>query len=369
MEVDAAKKEKKNYGKTEKARNTSLDAVKGFAIILVMLGHCIVKNNMVDPVKDPYVYDIIKAIEMPLFIMISGYLAGMSKKPESFKEALLKIKKRAVSYLVPFFVWLLLDNLISGKFAPFQAVKDVLFHLDWGLWFLMTLFLITTLVLLADCLPKLWQSGSILLIAYVLFFLQSRMGNTFLSPHLTVRYMPYYIVGFFVSRYVWTWKKEGNKWIVFLTGKRMLWGLWTVSLLGFICLIVKYDMVTVHDTATLLAQMAASLFGSFVCFFGIYQFFEARKAPETYAAGVQVQKTPFLSKIGCYTLEIYVLHFRFVTFLGFYKQGYSLYSFQGVGTVFASFLVMSVLTWLIIVLVKKVPLLYFLLFGKYRPRH
>ncbi|MCM1160343.1 MAG: acyltransferase [Roseburia sp.] len=352
----------------ERTRDSSLDAVKGFAIVLVMLGHCIVKNDMVDPVKDPYVYDVIKAIEMPLFMMISGYLAGLSKRRASLKEAAYTIRKRAVSYLVPFFVWLFLSNLFSGKPAPIQALKDVLFHLDWGLWFLMTLFLITVLVLLAECFPKAWQSAVFLLAAYVLFFLQSRTGNSFLSPHLTVRYMPYYMAGFLVSRYLLPLKKDGNKWLLLLMGQKTLWGLWAISLAGFIWLIVRYDMVTVHSTKELLCQMIASLLGSYVCFFGIYRFYEARKVPENFAKNVQLLKSPFLAQVGLYTLEIYVLHFRFVRMLGFYKRGYSLYSLEGIGVVLASFLVMSVLTWLIIALVKKVPFLDFLLFGKSHPR-
>ncbi|MBD5545427.1 MAG: acyltransferase [Lachnospiraceae bacterium] len=355
-------------GNESKRRDTSLDAVKGFAIVLVMLGHCVVKNNMVDAARDPYVYDVIKAIEMPLFIMISGYLAGLSPKKASLKEAVYTIQRRAVSYLVPFFVWLLLGDFISGHFAPLLALKNVLFHLDWGLWFLMTLFLITVLVLLAESFPRAWQSAVFLLAAYIFFFLQSRTGNTFLSPHLTVRYMPYYMAGFLVSRYLLPMKASGNKWVVFFTGKKVLWGAWAISLCGFLWLIVGYDMVTVHSTQELLAQMTASLLGGYVCFFGIYQFYESRKLPENYAGTVQLSKQPFLAQIGLYTLEIYVLHFRFVTMLGFYEKGYSLYSWKGIGAVFASFLVMSVLTWLIIVIVKKVPLLNFLLFGKSRPR-
>ena len=41
-----------------KQRNSSIDAVKGIAIVLVMLGHVFVHNNM----EDPYVYDFIKAV-------------------------------------------------------------------------------------------------------------------------------------------------------------------------------------------------------------------------------------------------------------------------------------------------------------------
>lgn len=353
-----------------KTRDTSLDAVKGFAMILVMLGHCIVKNNMVDAAKDPYIYDMIKAVEMPLFIMVSGYLAGLSKKVTSFSEALSVIKKRAVSYLVPFFVWIFVSNLLSGDFAPVRALVDVLFHLDWGLWFLMTLFIFTVVLLLADCMPHFFGEAAFLALVYGGFLVQSRSGNTFLSPQLSVRYMPYYVLGFIVSRCVLPLRSKRNKWVLALTGKRTLWSLWVVSLVGFLYLIIRFDMVTVHSGLELFAQMSASLLGSYVCFFGIYELYENRryKCPADGTSKVEFQKTPFLSRIGLYTLEIYVLHFRFVQMLGFYKKGYSLYSPEGICVVAVSFVVMSVCTWLITVVIKKVPLLNFLLFGKYRPR-
>ena len=52
------------------ARDSSLDAVKGFTILIVMLGHVLVLNK----INDPVIYDWIKAVQMPLFMMVSGYL-------------------------------------------------------------------------------------------------------------------------------------------------------------------------------------------------------------------------------------------------------------------------------------------------------
>lgn len=53
-----------------KERNESLDCLKGIAILLVMFGHVQVHNHM----TDPYLYDVIKSIQMPLFFLVSGYL-------------------------------------------------------------------------------------------------------------------------------------------------------------------------------------------------------------------------------------------------------------------------------------------------------
>ena len=58
-----------------KQRNSSIDAVKGIAIVLVMIGHVFVHNHM----EDAYVYDFIKAVQMPLIMIISGFLCGQGR--------------------------------------------------------------------------------------------------------------------------------------------------------------------------------------------------------------------------------------------------------------------------------------------------
>ena len=55
-------------GARGKPRSQTIDAIKGAAILLVMAGHVLVWNHM----EDPYVYDVIKVVQMPLFIMVSG---------------------------------------------------------------------------------------------------------------------------------------------------------------------------------------------------------------------------------------------------------------------------------------------------------
>ena len=65
-----------------KERNESLDCLKGIAILLVMFGHVQVHNYM----TDPYLYDVIKSIQMPLFFLVSGYLAGKGTKIQSVEQ-------------------------------------------------------------------------------------------------------------------------------------------------------------------------------------------------------------------------------------------------------------------------------------------
>lgn len=355
-----------------KKRDERLDAVKGFAILLVMLGHCIVLNHL----SDPYLYDAIAAIQMPLFMAVSGFTAGMGQKalccadgvrPELKKE-LARLKRRTISYLFPFFSWLVLTHITD----PLQELGLQLFALDRGLWFLMTLWIVTLVVMAAAYLADLaaWKLasrgrkgmvrflvfGAVLAVCYVGFVIWGRSGNTFLSPSLTVKYLPFYAAGYLWSFYITPFVKKYREKRNIEAGKRdilngIALGLWIFALLIFGYLIAAFDMVVVTDTLSLMAQMAASFLGSFICFYGIYHFV---RGP------LQIG----LSFIGQYTLEIYVLHFRFARLLGIGEKGIVPGSIRAAGWIMAAFALMSLLTAVCIILIKKVRILDLLLFGR-----
>ncbi|MDE6897590.1 MAG: acyltransferase family protein, partial [Lachnospiraceae bacterium] len=176
-----------------KERNETLDCLKGIAILLVMFGHVQVHNHM----TDPYLYDVIKSLQMPLFFLISGYLAGAGTKVETVRQYRERMGRRAVSYLIPFFSWLTIQHI---TYVP-RAWKTALFQLDYGLWFLMTLFLFTWIAYTAQLVQAkaksewgLWAvifgGCGVILAAYL-------AEVTFLSPSLLVIYLPYYVSAYF----------------------------------------------------------------------------------------------------------------------------------------------------------------------------
>lgn len=417
---------------TKPNRDISLDAVKGFAILLVMLGHCIVLNEL----ADPYLYDAIAAVQMPLFMAVSGYLAGrrhdnLGQKPD-LKRSVKTFGKRSVTYLVPFFTWMILVSFPHCL----QELKTELFHLDYGLWFLATLWIITLVHMIAsyladysayavsmngaavsqsaveneskticsqDEMEKRDCHGSykvgrkekamqflvyclVVFICYVGFFLQARSGNTFLSPSLTVRYLPFYVVAYLVAYHVvpYLQKKrnyESNDKTVAETAdeivsehKHYVTGniekneiasinnsyiirniLCIVCALIFIYLVCAYDMVVVTDTNSLIIQMTASFLGVFACFYGVAHFCKG-----------WLQRA--LAYIGQYTLEIYVLHFRFARILGLSEKNLTPFHVDTILWILASFLLMSILTALFISALKQLWITDFLYFGKIRPR-
>jgi fucose 4-O-acetylase-like acetyltransferase len=77
----------------------TVDALKGFAISCVVLGHAILRT--VPEPADNSVYLLLSAFEMPLFMFLSGFVL-----PGRVRGSLVVwIRKRAVRLMVPFFAW------------------------------------------------------------------------------------------------------------------------------------------------------------------------------------------------------------------------------------------------------------------------
>lgn len=324
-------------------RSQTMDALKGIAILIVMLGHVLSWNHM----EDGYLYDAIKVIQMPLFILVSGYLCGIGRPVRTWADYGRVLKRRALAYLVPFFFWIFLQHPL----APVSNLVETLFALDKGLWFLMTLFLLQWMLYTAQLLgalagrlkrPVFWLVY-LGLAAFVV--LETLLGWEFLSPGLTRLYLPFYLTGYLAGVH----REQMEK-----IPRTVKGGLFAIALAGFLFLVIARDLLDVGSLLLLGQQLAASFLG---CYVVVY----------LTARWKNGKAKAFAAWLGGYTLEIYVLHFHFATVL---NQGmtYELYTWQGMLFVLASFAVMSLITAGIIAVTKKVPLLNFLLYGKSGPR-
>ena len=109
-------------------RIQSMDALKFFAIFLVIWGHSIqylVPGNFCDKP----LYRIIYSFHMPLFIAISGFFFVMTIKKGYFKL----IKKRFIQLLLPVISWSLIYSILTGG-GYFYTLINVF-------WFLKTAFI------------------------------------------------------------------------------------------------------------------------------------------------------------------------------------------------------------------------------------
>ena len=338
-----------------KQRNNSIDAIKGVAILLVMFGHVFVHNHM----EDSYVYDFIKAVQMPLFIIISGYLCGQGRKIVNIREYGTVMKKRAIAYMVPFFVWLTvmhLDNL------P-EAYKIIFVQLDYGLWFLAVLFILVFMVYTAQLLSEMliiknWLLSEIVFwgiygVLALILVVQILTGNSFLSPYLTIIYVPFYMIGYVVGKYgkavlCWGTRQNGK---LDCKNNRAVQLFVMLSSALFLYLVAARNLNSMETKMDTLIQMIASVLGCVGIIYGIL-WLRNGKIKNIFA------------KIGEYTLELYVIHYHFANMLNFNHKRYDFYTIEGFFFVVLSFIAMSAVTFVFIWLLKKVRIFDFLLFGK-----
>lgn len=330
---------------SQKPRSLTIDAIKGAAILLVMAGHVLVWNDM----EDGFFYDIIKVIQMPLFILVSGYLCGMGSRISTLSEYGKKLGKRAIGYLVPFFFWIWLQHPLH----PLSNIVETLFGLDKGLWFLMTLFLLTFMVYTAQLAAakaggRLGTSGekfvfwAVCLILAGVVVLETLLGITFLSPGLTRLYLPFYLAGYLIG-------EERERLLAcpgFLKNAGGLLALAAVLMMAFF-----FDLQDVSTLSLLGQQLLASFLGCA----GVSWLIEKSRAN-------RLKK--FLAWLGGYTLEIYVVHFHFATVLN-HGQSYPVYSPGWFLFALASFAAMSLITAVLIAVTRRIRILNFLLYGKW----
>lgn len=118
-----------------------IDALRGFAIALVVLGH-VLQHFYTD---DALAVRVICSFHMPLFFFICGYVGY---KLQSWD----KIGQRFVQCIVPFFSAMLLSYIVHdfGQWSLSGLMSRVWFVLqnpDNGLWFLWALFFVSVIFL------------------------------------------------------------------------------------------------------------------------------------------------------------------------------------------------------------------------------
>ncbi len=166
-------------------REKWIDDIKGFAIILVVIGHAIdgfELNGIYDHAKYAWnFFDLIYAFHMPLFFWISGYVF---KRAYLDKEKHVTDKKRLSTHVLNF-VWIytifsvvkiLLKILSTGHVIKEASFWDILLipikpiTPYWYLYVLIVLYLIVPFLLRFNIIILICTWGIISLFCYISFF-------------------------------------------------------------------------------------------------------------------------------------------------------------------------------------------------------
>lgn len=178
-----------------KSRIEYLDALKCFAIILVVLGHVLQNVLYRESFAEMYIFRYIYAFHMPLFMMISGYVGKYNYPCLTLNS----IKKWSHRLLVPFVSF---TFIIAIQYWSLEYVYKALLYPDNSLWFLWVLFWIKVIYSSFEDVKyrlhiPIWIL--VLLMFLMLSVLSFVIGNIF-SISLIGRYLVFYAIGVYIGR-------------------------------------------------------------------------------------------------------------------------------------------------------------------------
>lgn len=216
---------KRRSGTAVCRRDVLPDVLKGFGIILVVLGHCIQESYSGDTFFGDRLYQFIYSFHMPLFMAVSGFYAWNSvQRAQTPQERWGMIKKKCIYLVSPNVLWKLLEYLYlleAGGFV-YRGAGAFLSELMVGIltkfWFLWAVLYSFLLVCLMHY--KFKDSVKIYVLVFIaMFFTPDGLGL------MACKYvLPYYLIGFYVNKNKDFLLPEscgfadrpGRKWLLFL---------------------------------------------------------------------------------------------------------------------------------------------------------
>lgn len=332
-------------------RNKTLDNYKFILISLVVIRH-VLQTSTSD--SGGVISNLIWAIQMPGFMVLSGYFAV--KEVPTIRDAFRNIAIKMSRYLLPFISWYTLVNiLLLNRVGNIRsAYSALLYNVDIGLWFLWVLFVLGVISTICDyiltktkkivssvlkiCLLGVICVGMLLAIAY-------RFSLSFLGIKYILYYAIYYAIGYILGK-----EKNGIK--KYLNGNSIVKDIiYLCCAVIFMTIIFKFDLFKSEDTVlSIFIRLTAALSGCIWLYNIIVKFT---------SLFIQIHA----SDLGKYTIEVYCVHV-FVCSLMKVDSGYSLYSINGSLNALIALIFTIGLTTIIIIAIKSIKILNFVMFGK-----
>lgn len=338
-----------------KQRIEYIDNIKGFAILLVVMGHVIanwftdwsllLKN---DTDNQLVVWKLIYAFHMPLFMFCSGLFQPILTKESTFKDILRIITKRFKVLIIPYFITGCLLWFITGRPSFY--------------WYLLILFEFTVLTLIVTWLVNKVTKDNLIeglvLIGLLLLFhiINTRLKEYERLPLLDIGHLNlffYFIIGYIIAKYK----------VLDIILKNWLYSL---SIVVFIVLFVSFS---IYDYKIPYGGFIINKIMPLSAIYAVFYFFK------TYYDNSNIIYR-FFNYLGKYSLEIYILHFFFLIKIPILGDTIHHYALNGggdkfifVSNVIVSF-VMAILNLIFCCIVMKVlqksQILYSLILGRQR---
>ena len=333
-----------------KNRDVYIDAIRGAAILLVVLGHSIQTN--VDNFDDNLLFRIIYSFHMPLFIFLSGFVTwnrvGSSKVDW--------ITKKFYALIVPYFVWLILYYFIGGIGASFGSpensnfisyITESLLYPDKGLWFLWVLFSICVIFRLSLTIAAKFGDVSLFFVAALLHLIPVGIFGIGLIKW----YFLFFVLGYLFAKYRSTFKtKSALQFFLVITFFLLVFG-WKRNSTPLYYNWLNETLSSFGLNISNLEGLLSLAYDYTVGILGVASLFIILKyLTFTYK---------YLAYFGLISLEIYTSHYLFL----------NLGVGQGTFKIITTFIITIMFVLLLKTIIYQVPLMPYFLFGnsKYKP--
>ena len=339
--------------KTEN-RNQFVDIMRGIAMLLVVLGHTM--TGCTANSQSSFLFNIIWSLQMPLFILISGYVTKYSR-PISDGNGLWKyVKRRTVAYMLPWAVWsFLVRGIIFGQ-DGFLNVKHLLWNMDSGYWFLATIWTISMIFGVASFVAEraskenLLKKQIVLLGCYLagmvlLVGIGVILGLSFFAIKLTLYYMPFYYAGFLYGQFDDRMKESE-------TGKKIIDSVVAICFVMWLFVILRFPLYEMSDGGFAIILRAATSLAGCIAVCGLCKGILSEKS----GGGT-------LAWVGEHSLEVYLTHYLLLSLIKL-DEAPILYSPTGLSMVLVNYVITVALTVMAIVMMSQNVVLRFVLTGK-----
>ena len=198
--------EKKNI-----ARNITWDYARGIAIVMIVFHHLYPRfYNVPNFNPNSIIYLICYTCQLPIFMYISGLFANKSINRYGVIDLL---RNRAVRLLLPFISFMLIWTIIYPKSFPSTFLENF----KNGYWFTYVLFEMMALLSVSKWFANRAKTKSFYIIAitYVILTIlkiaipeKKCIINGIFSLNLLWHYFPYFILGYYSKKIDWMFQKR-----------------------------------------------------------------------------------------------------------------------------------------------------------------
>lgn len=336
-------------------RNQFVDIMRGIAMLLVVLGHTMT-GCTVDSQKS-FIFNIIWSLQMPLFILISGYVTKYSRPISDSNELWKYVKRRTIAYMLPWAVWSFVVRGITFGQDSFLNVRNLLWNMDSGYWFLATIWTISMIFGISSFIAERASKGNIrkkqiiLLMCYLagmvlLVGIGVLLGMSFFAIKLTLYYMPFYYAGFLYGQFDDKIMESDN-------GKRIIDCAVASCFVIWLFVILRVSLYEMSDGGFGIILRAATSLSGCVAVCGLCKEIFSSKCV---GGGI-------LTWFGANSLEIYLMHYLLLSLIKLDKTPV-LCSPTGLSLIVVNYIITVVFTAMIIIVLNKNRVLRFTLTGK-----